>query len=285
MRPCSPRTPPRRFLLGLLVLFCISPAAHALDPTKATSQYLDDTWGVGSGFPGGAVHCIAQTPDGYLWIGSDEGLIRFDGTTFRIVTPPASMPLSFRSILSLVSTPDGSLWIRLQDSTILRYQNGIFHEVPVHTRQRSAIISVMHPQKNDAPLLTIVTGGSLRFNGAQFEDIPDDRFEPDSLVISFARTGDGKFWKGTRDSGLSYLSGGRLVPIRNGLPDTKINTLLAVGDRDLWVGTDNGSGPLERPGPHLGSRTGGAFPRSGARHGVGPRRKYLDRDRSGSPAR
>ena len=175
---------PGRFLLSLLVLFCMSSDARALDPTKATSQYIEDTWGVGSGFPGGAVHCIAQTSDGYLWIGSDEGLIRFDGTTFRIVTPPASTPLSFRNTLSLASTSDGSLWIRLQDSTILRYQNGIFHEVPVHTRQRSGIISVMHPQKNDAPILNMVTGGSLRFDGKQFEDIPGDRFEPDSLVIS-----------------------------------------------------------------------------------------------------
>ena len=181
-----------------------------------------------------------QTPDGYLWIGSDEGLIRFDGTTFRIVTPPGSIPLSFRGILSLAATPEGSLWIRLQDSTIFRYQNGIFHEVPVHTRQRSSVITVMYPQENGVPLLTIVTGGSLRFDGTQFEDVPGDLFEPDSLVISLARTGDGKFWKGTRDSGLSYLSDGGLVPVRNGLPDTKINSLLAVGDHDLWVGTDNG---------------------------------------------
>ena len=49
------------------------------------SQYMSDQWGIDRGFPGGSVTAITQTGDGYLWIGTDKGLIRFDGFDFRLL--------------------------------------------------------------------------------------------------------------------------------------------------------------------------------------------------------
>ena len=60
------------------------PAAHALDPHRLLEQYIHDRWTDEQGYPGGAVNAIAQTPDGYLWLGAENGLVRFDGLTFRI---------------------------------------------------------------------------------------------------------------------------------------------------------------------------------------------------------
>ncbi len=57
------------------------PALHALDPKRPLEQYIHDQWGEEQGYPGGAVTAFAETPDGYLWIGADKGLIRFDGVT------------------------------------------------------------------------------------------------------------------------------------------------------------------------------------------------------------
>ena len=53
------------------------------------SQYIRDRWGTERGFPRGPVYAITQTPDGYLWIGTEAGLVRFDGSTFRLVRDPA----------------------------------------------------------------------------------------------------------------------------------------------------------------------------------------------------
>jgi ligand-binding sensor domain-containing protein len=73
-----------KWLLAAAAGLCLANPAHAIDPNRTLSQYIRDRWGSEKGFPGGAVHAIAQTPDGYLWIGADKGLVRFDGLNFRL---------------------------------------------------------------------------------------------------------------------------------------------------------------------------------------------------------
>ena len=59
--------------------------AYAIDPNRAMSQYIRDRWGTDQGFPRGPVYAITQTSDGYLWIGTEAGLVRFDGWNFRLI--------------------------------------------------------------------------------------------------------------------------------------------------------------------------------------------------------
>src|SRR6185295_20404184 len=77
------------------------------------------------GFPRGPVYAITQTSDGYLWIGTEAGLVRFDGISFRLITNDAT-PIS--SVLGLVADNENNLWVRLQGPTILRYRNGVFED-------------------------------------------------------------------------------------------------------------------------------------------------------------
>ena len=56
----------------------------AVDPDRAVSQYLRESWSSERGYPGGPIHGITQTPDGYLWIAAERGLVRFDGVEFRL---------------------------------------------------------------------------------------------------------------------------------------------------------------------------------------------------------
>src|ERR1035441_2832983 len=86
------------------------PSARALDPHKTLTQYSRHVWGQQDGLPQDTVKAITQTPDGYLWLGTDEGLARFDGFEFTIFSRPAS-DLPANSINALASSPDGSLWI------------------------------------------------------------------------------------------------------------------------------------------------------------------------------
>src|SRR5260370_17909680 len=67
-------------------------------------------------------------------------------------------------------------------------------------------------------------------------------------VISLAETADGKIWMGTLGNGLFFLRGGRATQVNAGLPDRKINCLLAIGSDELWVGTDTGLYPGNRNG-------------------------------------
>jgi ligand-binding sensor domain-containing protein len=78
--------------------------SHALDPDRALSQYLRTFWNTRNGFPGGQVNGISQTPDGYLWIGTDRSLLRFDGQSFvegYRVDP--SLPSALHSVFRLIT--------------------------------------------------------------------------------------------------------------------------------------------------------------------------------------
>src|ERR1700704_3406591 len=93
------------------------------------SQYIHDRWGPERGFPRGPVYAIAQTPDGYLWIGTGAGLVRFDGWEFRLIKDESGA-FTITSVLGLATDNDGYLWMRLRDLTILRYRGGVFENPP-----------------------------------------------------------------------------------------------------------------------------------------------------------
>src|ERR1700704_4676138 len=93
-------------LAGMLLA---SPVAFALNPALDISQYAHTQWKVRDGFVKGTISAIAQTPDGYLWLGTEFGLVRFDGVHFVPWTPPPGERLPSPNILVLLAARDGTL--------------------------------------------------------------------------------------------------------------------------------------------------------------------------------
>jgi len=98
------------FLLACLMLLCTR-TALALDPSLDISQYAHTAWKVRDGFTRGGIFAIAQTPDGYLWLGTESGLYRFDGVRAVPWQPPAGHELPSNFINNLLVARDGTLWI------------------------------------------------------------------------------------------------------------------------------------------------------------------------------
>ena len=95
---------------AFLFLACC-PSAFALNPSLDVSQYAHTSWKIRDGFPKSEVSSIAQTPDGYLWLGTELGLVRFDGVRHIQWHPPANQALPSNWIFSLLAARDGTLWI------------------------------------------------------------------------------------------------------------------------------------------------------------------------------
>jgi signal transduction histidine kinase/ligand-binding sensor domain-containing protein len=96
--------------LGLLTLIC--PCALALNPALDVGEYAHTAWKVRDGFVKGTIGSIAQTPDGYLWLGTEFGLLRFDGVRAVPWQPPlGQQQLPSNSVFSLLTARDGTLWI------------------------------------------------------------------------------------------------------------------------------------------------------------------------------
>ncbi len=259
----------RKSLMAGLVLVCCASLAQALDPNRILSQYMREHWGSEKGFTGGSVTALAQTSDGYLWIGTEKGLIRFDGFSFLNFPQATPTTLPIGPVQALASDAEGNLWILLQSTKILRYHEGKFElgrEVAefgitslLKRRDGSVIFASLaygpltyHSGKfellsppsettNPAPGAAEVTTDELSSRLSWATGVVPHRFaEPNSAVISMAETSDGKVWLGTRDKGLFYMSEGRVVPVATGLSDARINCLLSSDNHELWIGTDKG---------------------------------------------
>jgi signal transduction histidine kinase/ligand-binding sensor domain-containing protein len=98
-----------RRLLFFVVFSCAS--LFALDSSRRITQYSHTAWRIQDGFFGGTPQAITQTTDGYLWIATEGGLVRFDGVRFVPWTPPNGKRLPSNSIHSVLGARDGSLWI------------------------------------------------------------------------------------------------------------------------------------------------------------------------------
>jgi signal transduction histidine kinase/ligand-binding sensor domain-containing protein len=216
-------------LVGLVI------DARALDPNRLPSQYIHEQWTTETRFPGGAVTAIAQTADGYLWIGTDRGLMRFDGFSFKPVLFSSTANGSNVSILQLLTDASGKLWVRPQGAYVVRQKDGKFETV---SHGLSAITAASKDNKGGV-LVSDILQGAIRFMGDDVQKLALDVSPGLPPVISMAQTADGKIWMGTLGAGLFFLAGGRATNIKAGLPDRKFNCLLPIGE-ELWVGTDTG---------------------------------------------
>ncbi len=124
------RKTPRMLLLCFACLFFTMHRVDALDISKQISQYGHTAWRIEDGVFAGAPNVIAQTTDGYLWIGTQSGLTRFDGVRFIAWKPPEGQELPSARINSLLGARDGSLWIgtavglaRWRDGRLTNYTN------------------------------------------------------------------------------------------------------------------------------------------------------------------
>ncbi|AXC10547.1 putative two-component system sensor kinase [Acidisarcina polymorpha] len=237
---------------------------RALDQNRSIAQYSRESWGSDRGFNPGAVTGISQSADGYLWVGTEKGLYRFDGLSFRA---PSAASSSAGAVTALTADSQGNLWILLGNTKILRYHDG---KIDAGREEAEVGITALGNRRDGTILLSSLALGTLSYRADKFEAVGaksdaqplssrkeaiDDlssrmswatgvaphRFaEPESAVISMVESGDGTIWLGTRDRGLFFSKAGKVSAVADSARYGKINCILLQENGDLWVGTDEG---------------------------------------------
>jgi ligand-binding sensor domain-containing protein len=231
-----------RSLRIVAVVVCSVMNARAIDPDRTTSQYVRQKWGTANGFPGGPVYSLAQTADGYLWIGTDKGLDRFDGANFRLMQQPRPDLPTLSHVLGMVVDGGGNLWLGLQRPTLLRLQNNRFEDARTALGQPSVSVVKMARSSDGSLLLWVLQGepSAMVVRGGTMVRIAAPSGFSRSPVLALAQTQNGDIWVGTRDAGLFRIHDGATTKITEGLPDPKVNAITRSGENELWIGTDNG---------------------------------------------
>lgn len=224
-----------------MCLICLAGGLQAQETRQTLSQYVRRDWTSGQGFPGGPVYGFAQTPDGYLWIGTEEGLVRFDGSNFRSFNRAEAALSPIGPVLGLVTDAEGDLWVRLPNARLVRYRDGAFDEMERSLAIPEKAITAMGAGIDQQPLFSTVINGILTYRRGHLVvlkgQVPSIR---NFLPISVAQTEDGSIWLGTLEAGLFTLKNGDLLPGPGALRNRKINCLMASKGGDLWIGTDDG---------------------------------------------
>ncbi|HVS53907.1 MAG TPA: two-component regulator propeller domain-containing protein [Opitutaceae bacterium] len=122
----------------------LAPAARALDPHENPANYIASHWDVENGLPHNAVKQLFQSRDGYLWVGTNYGLARFDGLSFTVFTKSNTPGIPNNQITSITEMPDGSLWFGTADG-VVRYREGQFTAYSMADGLKSRTINSVCP--------------------------------------------------------------------------------------------------------------------------------------------
>lgn len=235
---------PRRIrLLAAWILAVLTiQTGHAIDPHRTISQYVRQRFGAESGLPKGAIYSINQTADGYLWIGAESGLYRFDGLRFVAMPSRNLKSPALSHVLGLTVDGSGDLWARLRRPTLLRYRGNVFEDATGSEGIIAATASAMARAHDGSLLLWALQGEgrAMVLRGGKIETVAEPSGFSRSPVLALAQTPDGDVWVGTRDAGLFRLRGRKTIAVTKDLPDLKVNAIVTAGKNELWVGTDAG---------------------------------------------
>jgi ligand-binding sensor domain-containing protein/signal transduction histidine kinase len=218
--------------------------AALLLPPVALAQPRDhmlDVWDTDRGLPTSSVTSLAQTPEGYLWAGTQNGLLRFDGLRFVTFDPETTPELLHARVEHLFVDPQGTLWINTYDGSIASWRAGVFrHEWKGAGPLRFE--AFLAPSRPNETVFVLDTGTVIRrplpSTDTSWEILRPDA-EGSDLVPLFAQDASGSLWIRSADHHIWRLRDGRLEEISTrGLAGTTVNCIVADRAGRIWVGTD-----------------------------------------------
>jgi ligand-binding sensor domain-containing protein/signal transduction histidine kinase len=225
----------RIILIAIFIANCAP--VYALNPDYPPSKYIHTSWGSDDGLD--PVREVVQTPDGYLWLSTTSGLVRFDGVRFTSYARADGQSLD--NSVPLLVDPDGSLWVGTHGGVIAHLQSGKFHAYSSRDGLPSEEIQSLF--RDSQGVLWVGTRGHGIFRMA------NDRFEKLSLGISptafipgFVEDSDHSLWIATWGNGVLRLQNGRVraFSVKDGLPDAHVASLYRDHSGRIWTAGVNG---------------------------------------------
>ncbi|MDL1949286.1 hypothetical protein FBQ97_05655, partial [Acidobacteria bacterium ACD] len=227
---------------ALLVLAGFAPApALALDPGRLPSQHRVRVYSVRDGLPQSSVESLAQTPDGYLWLGTQEGVARFDGVRFAVFDRRTVPEIAHNRITALHVDGAGALWIGTEGGGVTLRSGGAFRRLGAEAGLPNLRVRAFAPGPGGGVWVG-TDGGLVLVREGRAGPVPGTETLAGEGIESLAAGRDGSLWVGTRRRGLMRLSGDRLAPaLRDAFPDGTSVPALHVDSRgDLWAGSRDG---------------------------------------------
>jgi ligand-binding sensor domain-containing protein/signal transduction histidine kinase len=222
---------PIRTLLAAASLLAFAPALAS----TAAAQPQFDSWTTENGLPQNSVNDILQTRDGYLWLATFGGLVRFDGVRFVVFGRSVEGVRSER-VRALYEDRRGTLWAATEDGMLIRYRNGRF--VTYGREDGLPHVEAIRIEEDDAGDLWITWVGTItRFNGEHFQNFGPDHFADQVTVPRRDRYMEA--WWSHDAAGLHALVAGRVrtYAIDSELSGAGVSRVVPDRCGNLWITT------------------------------------------------
>ncbi len=178
-----------RSLCFILVGLCASVPMFGIDRDLRLDQLYHTAWTAKDGAPGGIV-AMAQTADGYLWLGAPSGLYRFDGLQFELYRPASGPSLPKTSIGVLMATPDGGLWISYTLGGVSFLKNGRLTNYAQQDGLPNGVIRSMARDQDGGIWVAAAPGGLGRLQGSKWQPVRENwNFSGEAYCVFVDRRG------------------------------------------------------------------------------------------------
>jgi len=219
--------------------FAATLAAH-LDPGTPIRQFIHEGWQTAQGLPQDSVLSIAQTRDGYLWLGTEEGLVRFDGVRFTVFDKHTS-GLVNNMVQALLVDHDQNLWVGTGGGGLSRLRDGRFTSFTTENGLANNSVRALYEDRQGAIWIGTDGGGLMRYQDGRFHLFTTADGLADNVIFSISGERNGTIWIATR-GGLNRFSNGKFERLRNaGHSACEVARAVHI-DRSgaLWLGTTDG---------------------------------------------
>lgn len=233
--------PIKRTIVVILLVLCIGATAFALDPDRALTQYVHRIWQAPQGLPDATITSIIQTQDGYLWLGTESGLVRFDGVRFTEMDSAALAALRGTWIRNILEDKHHDLWLGTNDSGLVRLANGVVTQyLQKDEPQRSAVQCLVQDRSDN--IWACTTNGLARLNQGKLTMFAMPQGLPSNNVRAACEAPDGTLWVGGDGDWLSSWNGSSFNtrPLHSVPAYGSVRALLCGDDGAVWIGTSNG---------------------------------------------
>jgi signal transduction histidine kinase/ligand-binding sensor domain-containing protein len=233
-------------LVAAAVIACASPAGWSAELPSAApdgaGDFLVGLWTPEQGLPNSSVTTIAQTPDGYLWVGTYNGLARFDGVRFLTFDPLNTPALRHARIRKLFLDDAGTLWINSYDGSLTTHRGDGFRLEWRGSGSPDASASLVSSRSN-AVVFLLNTGELIRRSRDGVTNAWQTLRPPAASSGTLAlEDGAGTIWYRGRDRQMYRLKGDTFAaaPTNAALAGSRLNWLAIGPEGALWVGGERG---------------------------------------------
>lgn len=212
-----------------------------LSAQKSLSQYSHEVWTTDDGLPQNSINKLAQTPDGYLWIGTEEGLTRFDGVQFTVFDKHNTPQIKNNFISALYVDHEGSLWIGTYDGGLVNYKNNTFVETKHLKILENSYIRAIFEDNTNGIWIAIRGRGVMRIDSVSHQTFDTSNGLVHNEARYFYQDSKGRVWIATEE-GISIYDNKKFssLTMEDGLLYSVVNSITKGSNNTIWLATNRG---------------------------------------------